>query len=105
MAKGSAHPAGVKCYGYKKSDSRGKAHPDSVNAGQAQVEFYEGSQPAVTLAKGGSAKIAGVKQAKGTEPLGAKVRHLNASHSGPAKVGADASARPDGVRVFRDNAV
>lgn len=104
MAKGKFQPAGVKCYGYKQSGNKGRFQPDTVNAGQSGAEFYEGSQPGITLAKGGSAKIAGVKQMSGKENH-VKVKHLNASHSGPKKAGADASARPEGVRVFKDQSV
>lgn len=103
MGKGKNHPDGVRCFGYAKSDSRGKAHPDTVNSGQPQTEFYEGSQPAITLASGGSSKIAGVKQNSGKEHY-TGVKHLNASHSGPKKA-SGADARPDGVRVFKDDSV
>ena len=103
MGKGKAHPDGVRCYGFGRQDSRGKAHPDTVNAGQATVAGGEGSSPAITLASGGSAKIAGVTQHSGKENY-TTVRHLNASHSGPKKA-SGADARPDGVRVFKDAAV
>lgn len=103
MAKGSSHPAGVRCFGYKQQSTKGKNHPDSVNAGQSAVATYEGQHPAITLTKGGSGSIPGVKQHSGKEHF-TNVRHLNASHGGPKKA-SGADARPEGVRVFKDASV
>jgi hypothetical protein len=104
MAKGKNQPSGVRCFGYAKQDTRGKAHPDTVNSGQAAVESYGGGQGAITLASGG-ANASAARKLSGTDNMGAKVKHLNASHGGPKAAGANTDARPEGVRVFKDASV
>ena len=85
-------------YSYGQKSSKGKFHPADINAGQSAVAGSCEPHPAISLAKGGSAKIAGVHQHSGTEAY-TKVQHKNASHGGPAKK-AGADATPEGVRKF-----
>ena len=91
-------PAGVRYFGHAKSGSKGKHHPADLGSGPNTTEFISGGGPAPKLAKGGSSKLAGVKQLSGTEHF-TKVQHKNASLGGPAKK-AGANATPDGVRSF-----
>ena len=96
-------PPGVRYFSYGTKKNAGKAQPDNVSKGLITVEAISGSHPAISMAKGGSGKVAGVTQHSGKEAH-VKVMHKNASHGGPAKK-AGASARPEGVRVFKDDVV
>lgn len=96
-------PAGVCKYGYGTKSDRGKFQPEAVHGGLNTAPHEGGSQPAISLAKGGQAAAPATKFS-GTESFGASVKHLNVKLGGPAKKAGQA-AIPEGVRKFGGKAV